>query len=87
MKHQSYKCGTCLAKKDCDRPLGQRPVHSMALVLPSFAQAWPELGPERRAMLQEGQLRSLDKLRALFMKQTAAFESVCQVQPPGHTLQ
>ena len=38
-------------------------------------------------MLQEGQLRSLDKLRALFMKQTAAFESVCQVEPTGYSLQ
>ena len=76
-----------LAKKDGNRPLGQHPANIMAVVLSSFAQAWPELGPERRAMLQEGQLRSLDKLRALFMKQTAAFESVCQVEPTGYALQ
>ena len=46
----------------------------------SYAQAWPELPPERQALLQEGQLNLLDKLRSLFLRQTSALESVCQVQ-------
>ena len=30
--------------------------------------------------MQEGQLKMLDKLRSLFLRQTSALESVCQVQ-------
>ena len=30
--------------------------------------------------MQEGQLKMLDKLRSLFLRQTIALESVCQVQ-------